>query len=80
MPDRGQNAAQHLCLDNVQQRQAIGSEHRVECITGTFERGKSQADCGAKNHSVTHTVAGRCRASSQSAASLTASSIRPTPR
>ena len=59
MPDRGQNAAQYFCLDNVQQRQAIGREQRVEGIARTFERGKSQADCGAKNHSVTHTVAGQ---------------------
>jgi hypothetical protein len=40
-------------------RHAIGGEQRVECITGTFERGKAQTHGGTKNHSVTHAVAGK---------------------
>ena len=59
MTDRGQNAAQHLGLEQVRQRQAGSGEQRVEGVAGALQSREAEPDGGAQHHPVAHGVAGQ---------------------
>jgi hypothetical protein len=59
VPDRGQDAAQHLGLDKVQQRRTAGGEQGVEGVAGALEGGEAEPDRRPEHDPVAHGVAGQ---------------------
>jgi hypothetical protein len=59
MPDRREQAAEHLGLDQADQRQAVGGEQRVERVPGALQSGEPEADHRAQHDPVPHGVAGQ---------------------
>jgi hypothetical protein len=57
VPDRGQDAAQDLGLDQVQQRRTAGGEQGVEGIAGALEGGEAEPDRRPEHDPVAHGVA-----------------------
>jgi hypothetical protein len=79
MPDRRQNAAQHLSLDQVRQRQAGCGEQRIEGVAGALKSREAEPDGSAQHHPVAHGVAGQATGQQPQRGQLDALLDQPTP-
>jgi hypothetical protein len=59
VPDRRQQAAQDLGLDQILQRQPLHGEQRVERVPGTLQGSEPETNGGSEHHPIAHAVAGQ---------------------